>query len=114
MNIELAEKIVKTINSQKGQKYPCSNQIVICGFFGTLKDWDNFCEKMPIKPRGRMKYEIRLTNGERWVYFSTSDNYKCRGYRFYKVKVPYWIDEHFFTENIYCYMINYCCEIEFY
>lgn len=114
MRRELRECITKKINSQEGQNYPCSNQIVVCGFFGTLEDWKNFCDKMPIKLK--MQYEIRLKNNERWLFYQLpqDDGSHIRGYRFYKVKVPSWVDEKYFNTIIYPCMALYCCDIEFY
>ena len=40
--------ISKYINSQKGRKYPCGNQIVCCGYFSSEENWQKFCEKIKI------------------------------------------------------------------
>lgn len=47
-DIEINE-ISEWINNQEGQNYPCSNQVVICGFFGTREQWEDFVFKIKIK-----------------------------------------------------------------
>lgn len=34
--------ISEKINKREERKYPRSNQIVVCGFFSTDEDWNNF------------------------------------------------------------------------
>ena len=60
MRQELIEKITKKVNAQEGQNYPCSNQVVVCGFFGTLEDWKKFCDKMP--NRLKREHEVRFVH----------------------------------------------------
>ena len=43
LTIEEMKWISSDINNQKGRKYPCSNQVVICGFFGSEEEWKEFC-----------------------------------------------------------------------
>lgn len=55
MTKEQRKDISKYIKSQKGQKYPCSNQIVCCGYFSYEEDWKKFCK--------RNKYFIKYKKG---------------------------------------------------
>ena len=38
MTKEQRKDISKHIKSQKGQKYPCGNQVVCCGYFSYKED----------------------------------------------------------------------------
>lgn len=109
MNKELRDKVSESIAKQEGQNYPCSNQVVCCGFFSDHTVWKEFCEDNDIKYTINQN-SIVLQNDERWEWFRTS--YNRRGYRFYKIKVCSEIDEKMFFENIYPYCSLYCKEIE--
>ena len=37
MDKELRDRVSETISKQEGQNYPCSNQVVLCGFFSDRK-----------------------------------------------------------------------------
>lgn len=52
--------ISEKINKQEGRKYPCSNQIVVCGFFSTDEDWNNFVNNNLDKIKIRQKIELYL------------------------------------------------------
>lgn len=104
--------IKNKINNQKGQNYPCSNQSVICGFFGKQTDFEKFKESYN-KDIIRGRKEFFWTEKECWYYFSDTKEYSPRGYRFYKLKVPRNIDKDLF-DNIYTYCGFYCCNIDFY
>ena len=110
MDKELRNKVSKTISKQEGQNYPCSNQIVLCGFFSDLETWNKFCEDNKDNIKYRTQSVIVFQTGERWHWFDSS--YNCRGYRFYKIKVYSEIDEEYFFNNIYPYCYLYCKEIE--
>lgn len=104
--------IKRSIKKQKGQNYPCSNQIVTCGFVGTSSQWANFVSKSDYiyKVSGR----IALRNGESWRFFNIGyDPNHIRGYRFYKLKVSKEIDRKFFFQYIMPCCALYCCEIDF-
>lgn len=102
-------------SEQEGRKYPCSNQCVLCGFFGTEEQWEDFIKskKNEIKiiyERGR----CFRTNDERWKFFNI--NYiiweNCRGFRYYKLKVNKKIEAEKFYRYILPYASLYCCELE--
>lgn len=99
------------INKQEGRKYPCSNQIVICGFFSTDEDWNNFVNNNLNKIKIRQKDRVVFENKERWHHFSYVD-YSHRGYRFFKIKVSRNINREIFLNYIYPYCSLYCKEIE--
>ena len=50
-------------------------------------------------------------NKEQWRHFDYN-NYSCRGYRFYKIKVSHNIDNKTFIERIYPWCCLYCKKIE--
>lgn len=104
--------IEQRINSQEGQNYPCSNQIVTRGFFSTRKKWDDFCKANKSKIKYFCKDWIEFEDRVRWRYFSIG-SYTCRGYRFYELKVDAMIDADIFFNNIYPYCALYCHHIEF-
>ena len=112
VSIEELEHIRDSFNKQEGRKYPCSNQIVLCGI--VTDDREKAIEFMKDKlvvykrehERGREIVWL-LDNGEKWLWRKWNCN--CRGYRLYKVAVDKNISrdllEHFvmpFT-GIYCY-----------
>lgn len=78
--------ISEKINKQEGRKYPCSNQIVVCGFFSTDEDWNNFVNNNLDKIKIRQKDRVIFANKEKWYYFDYTDSSQ-RGFRFYKIKV---------------------------
>lgn len=103
--------ISERINKQNGRKYPYSNQIVICGFFSTKEDWNNFVNDNLDRIKIQRKDEVIFENKERWCHFSYID-YSQRGYRFYKIKVSRNINREIFLDCIYPYCSLYCKEIE--
>lgn len=114
--------IKECISNQEGQNYPCSNQVVLCGFIGSVEQWNNFVEEnydkiLRLHRVSKHEQEFELMNHERWRLFNTKRSKvswnNCRGYRFYKLKVTSNIDRKIFKENIYPYCSGYCCEIEF-
>ena len=111
LTLEEMEWISSDINSQKGRKYPCSNQVVICGFFGSEEEWKEFCNNNKYRTKYISRESIQFEDEERWHRFSVN-SYNCRGYRFYKIKVSRLIDRNMFMQNIYPYCICYCKEIE--
>lgn len=111
MTEEEMKSISGKINKQEGRKYPCSNQNVVCGFFSTYEDWNNFVNNNLDKIKIRQKDRVVFSNEERWYHFSYA-NYSCRGYRFFKIKVSRNINREIFLNYIYPYCSLYCKEIE--
>lgn len=111
MDREILENYVKYFNKQKGQKYPCSNQIVVCAVI--TKNKDKALSIMEdkgaiIKRHSRNHVEWELNN-ERWIWKNWNMN--IRGYRFYKMLVDEDIDDDLF-EYARVYSGLYCCSIE--
>lgn len=111
LTIDEMNDISDKISKQEGQKYPCSNQVVTCGFFASEGKWKEFCEENRYKAIYVAKEHMKLEDEETWHWFSIN-NYNCRGYRFYKIKVSRDINRHVFMQNIYPYCSFYCKEIE--
>lgn len=111
MTEEEMKLISERINKQEGRKYPCSNQIVVCGFFSTDEEWDNFVNNNLDKIKTRKKDMVMFANKEQWYHFDYI-NYSQRGYRFYKIKVSRNVNRELFLDCIYPYCSLYCKEIE--
>lgn len=111
MTEEEMKLISERINKQEGRKYPCSNQIVVCGFFSTDKEWNNFVNNNLDKIKTRQKDRVIFVNKEQWYHFNYI-NYSQRGYRFYKIKVSRNVNRELFLNCIYPYCSLYCKEIE--
>lgn len=113
--IKKRKELSNYFSKQKGQKYPCSNQCVLCGFFGTEEQWEDFVESKKNEIKNIYdKNRFFITNSERWRFFnidSTSwENY--RGLRYYKLKVNKKIKMERFYRYILPYASLYCCELE--
>ena len=105
------ERIAKHFNQQEGQPYPCSNQVVICGFITEDDDkWKEFIDQNKDNIQQLRKEEVRLKNGERWIRVPISDS--IRGYRYYKAKVDRAINEKFLKTCILPCCAHYCCNFE--
>ena len=111
MTEEEMKLISERINKQEGRKYPCSNQIVVCGFFSTDEEWNNFVNNNFDKIKTKQKDRIIFANKEQWYHFNYI-NYSQRGYRFYKIKVSRNVNRELFLNCIYPYCSLYCKEIE--
>ena len=111
MTEEEMKLISERINKQEGRKYPCSNQIVVCGFFSTDEEWNNFVNNNLDKIKTRKKDRVIFANKEQWYHFNYI-NYSQRGYRFYKIKVSSNVNRELFLNCIYPYCSLYCKEIE--
>ena len=111
MNKEILKHYVEYFSSQKGQKYPCSNQIVVCAIITKNKDkaFSVMEKKGAIIKRHSPDYIEWELNNERWLW--TNWNMNCRGYRFYKIIVDEDIDEDLF-EYTRIYSGFYCCSME--
>ena len=111
MTEEEMKLISERINKQEGRKYPCSNQIVVCGFFSTDEEWNDFVNNNLDKIKIRQKDRVVFANKEQWYHFDYI-NYSQRGYRFYKIKVSRNVNRELFLNCIYPYCSLYCKEIE--
>ena len=111
MTEEEMKLISERINKQEGRKYPCSNQIVVCGFFSTDEEWNNFVNNNLDKIKTRKKDRVIFANKEQWYHFNYI-NYSQRGYRFYKIKVSHNVNRELFLNCIYPYCLLYCKKIE--
>ena len=68
MNQKVLEHYVDYFNKQVGQKYPCSNQIVLCGIITNNRDKAlDFMKDKKIIEKREQQYQIDwvLDNGER-------------------------------------------------
>ena len=110
--LEVLEDYAEDFNKQEGSKYPCSNQIVLCGVItkDRAKAIDFMKNKNVVcKREQRSKIIWFLDNGERWMWCNWNINY--RGYRFYKVAIDRWIDVELFR-RICVLCSGYCCSFE--
>ncbi len=113
MDLKRLEHYKKYFNKQKGNKYPCSNQIVRCAIVTHDRDKaiDLMKDKEVVKKRERKDYiSWFLDNGEQWVWCRWGEN--CRGYRFYKVIVDINISDELFDLLVRPCCTNYCCSME--
>ena len=113
MSIEELEHYKEYFDKQEGRRYPCSNQIVLCGI--VTKDRDkaiNFMMGKNVVDKKERINEILwlLDNGERWLWKNW--NIDHRGYRFYKVVVDKFIDEELFRMFVVPKCSLYCCSFE--
>lgn len=111
LSIEEMNNISYKINNQEGRKYPCSNQIVTCGFFSTKERWDEFLEANKNKIKWRAVDMAEFDNGEKWRYFNFTQ-FSYRGFRFYKIKIDCCVNREVFLQCIYPCCLLYCKEIE--
>ena len=111
MDIERLKRFKKSMERQQGQRYPCGNQIVVCGVM--IIDRDKALSVMQSKGAvitQNAKYCIKWEfNNEVWTWLDWNFNY--RGRRFYKIIVDNDIDEIYFP-MIAAYCANYCCSVE--
>lgn len=113
MTKEQRKDISKHIKSQKGQKYPCGNQVVCCGYFSYEEDWEKFCKKNKYFIKYKRKDSIKLKNNEVWRFFNLiSLKENMRGFRFYKIKIDKSINSNLFYHYIYPCCVHYCKKIE--
>ena len=48
--VEKRKELSDYFSKQEGQNYhPCSNPCVLCGFFGTIEQWENFVKSKKMK-----------------------------------------------------------------
>lgn len=108
---EEMKSISEKINKQESRKHLSSNWIVVCGFFSTDEDWNNFVNNNLDKIKIWQKDRVVFANKEQWYHFSPV-NFSQRGYRFFKIKVSRDINREIFLSRIYPYCSLYCREIE--
>lgn len=109
----MKKTIYDYFNQQKGQRYPCSNQIVTCIYItDNPQEVYNYLNLNNINIIKRTKNYIEWQeNNERWIWRPIKDN--CRGYRFYKVKISKnYDDEKKIRELILPSCFHYCCSWE--
>ena len=94
-------------NQEEGQKYPCSNQIVVCAYItNNSQEVYNYLNKNNITPIRISKTRIEWQeNNERWIWIPI--NHNTRGYRFYKVKISKDYDNEEMLEQV----IIPCCDL---
>ena len=105
--------IKRSIRKQKGQWYPCSNQIVVCGFLSPYRnDFEKF--KLNYNIKWQTQNDFVSNDGEHWMFYKIgNDVNRIRGYRFYKIKVSKEIDRKFFFQYIMPCCALCCREIDF-
>ncbi len=119
MTRELQERIKEMVASQKGQNYPCSNQIV--GNIIVLRDSSRIeafeqafprfiCYRRSKVPQGN-KYFDPCTETI-WQTIIVSDS--ARGYRYYRAIVDSTIDDDAMRCIAMPSMATYCCKVEFF
>ena len=99
-------------NNQEGQNYPCSNQLVCCGFVtNDIDKWNNFIEINKNNIERKLKNEIVLKDTkERWIRIPL--NSSARGHRYYKIKVDKNIDYFILSMIVLPCCNKYCKEFE--
>ena len=112
------KELTEYYSKQEGQNYPCSNQIVVCGFVALYQsDWERFAHNYKVKiARQYHSIEIKeiiLKNNERWIWINPS-NYSIRGYRFYKVLADKNINKKIIEEAILPQCSFYCKSFEWF
>lgn len=112
MNREAIEYYADYFNKQKGQRLPCSNQVVICAVVTQRLDRAlKIMSDRGVEPvmQSRSCVEWRIGN-ERWIWRLWNES--CRGYRFYKVIVEDGIDDFVFDHIVIPCCDLYCCQFE--
>ena len=111
--LDVLKRFKEYYDSQEGRRYPCSNQIIICGIITEDRNlaMDFMKDKQVVEMRQR-KDEIvwRLDNGEKWIWRHWNES--CRGYRFYKVAIDKLVKKEIFEYLIQPYCGLYCCSVE--
>ncbi len=119
MTRELQELIKETIAHQKGQKYPCSNQVV-CNMI-ILRDSsriDAFEQAYPhficyryAKDVRNRKYFDPYTE-TKWQVVTLTEH--ARGYRYYRAIIDSTIDDGIMHLIAMPQMALYCCKVDFF
>lgn len=111
--IEELKRFKEYYDKQEGRKYPCSNQVVVCGIITEDRDLaiDFMRDKNVVKKRERIDEMVwELDNGEHWKWKHWTES--CRGQRFYKVVIDKFIDQDLLRYVILPSCANYCCSVE--
>ena len=115
MNEVYIQNTIKMINKQKGQQYPCSNQIVSKIIYVNKIDQkvENYLKSIGAEWVYRQKTEgAVILNNEKWIVLSA--NQKNRGYRAYEAKIDKRIDDYAFSTFICGTLSSYCHKVEFF
>lgn len=111
--IEELQRIKEYYDKQEGRKYPCSNQVIVCGIITEDKNLavEFMKDKNAVKKLER-KDEIiwELDNGEYWKWKHWNES--CRGQRFHKVAIDRLINKDLLRYVILPSCANYCCSVE--
>lgn len=111
---EILEHYKNYFNNQKGQAYPCGNQIVTCAIIThDVELAERIMEEKGAISLRRFSHTERRwkLNNENWLWKLNMVNGQSRGYRFYKVI----IDKNLSKEEIEKVIIFcniYCCSFE--
>lgn len=112
MDRKILERCASFYNKQNGQKYPCSNQNVICGII--TNDRNKALTVMENKGaiiKYQNTHQIRwMLDNEEWIWMSWNE--RSKGRRLYKVIVDENIDEDVFRVIFTPFFHHYCCSFE--
>ena len=112
MDRKILERKAEFYNKQEGRKFPCSNQVVLCGIITDDRDkalsvMNKKGATIKLQSYHRIEWEL---NNERWLWRNWNES--CRGYRLYKVIVDENVDENVFRYLVSPLCANYCCSFE--
>ena len=113
VQLEVLQRFKEYYDVQEGRKYPCSNQIVVCGIITEDRNLAiNFMKDKPVIRMYQRKDGIswELNNGERWIWRNWNES--CRGYRLYKVAIDKFVKKDVFEYFVLPYCAMYCCSVE--
>lgn len=113
VSIEELQKIKEYYDKQEGRRYPCSNQVVVCGIVTEDRNLaiDFMSGKNIVEKREKEDGIIwKLDNGEYWKWQRWNKN--CRGQRFYKLAIDRLTDKDLFENVILPSCGFYCCSVE--
>ena len=112
MDRKRLEQCADFYNKQEGRKFPCSNQVVLCGIITDDRDKALYVMKEKgaiVKWEHPHRIEWELDN-ERWLWRNWNES--CKGHRLYKVIVDENVDDNVFHYLIFPLCANYCCSFE--
>ena len=113
VSLDKLQSYKEFFDRQVGRKYPCSNQIVVCGI--VTNDRDKAIEFMKDKKainviKSSFQITWELENGEKWIWCNWNENQ--RGYRFYKVAIDRYTRSELFEFVVGHTCAMYCCSME--
>ena len=112
MDRKILECKAEFYNKREGKKFPCSNQVVLCGII--TDDRDKALSVMNKKGATiKLQYPHRIEwvlNNERWLWRNWNES--CKGYRFRRVIIDENVDENVFRDFVLPCCANYCCSFE--